>query len=164
MHLGAVEHCDALVFLHAVKPGPASQSYGIKVAALAGEPKPVIEMAKRKLVRFEQQQPLLPPQLDLFAQPQPEPDPTLVAIAQGLEKIDPDSLAPREALDTLYAGLARSAARDGWKHPKQRCAERGETQVKQAKAHCTDYSNCQPRLNRIVAGSLQHTARACCYA
>lgn len=86
----------------AVKPGPASQSYGIKVTALAGTPKPVIEMAKRKLVHLGQQQPLLPPQLDLFAQPQPEPGPTLLAIAQELEKIDPDSLAPREALDTLY--------------------------------------------------------------
>lgn len=102
MHLGAIEHRNALIFLHAVNPGPANQSYGIKVAALAGVPKAVIEMAKHKLVQLEQQQPLLPPQLDLFAQPQPAPDPALLAIANELEKLDPDSLTPRKALDTLY--------------------------------------------------------------
>lgn len=102
MHLGAVEHRDSLVFLHAVNPGPANQSYGIKVAALAGIPKRVIDLAKRKLVELEQQQPTLLPQMDLFAHNQAEPDPLLEVLRNELAALDPDSLTPREALDALY--------------------------------------------------------------
>ena len=32
------KHGDSLVFLHSVKEGPANQSYGLQVAALAGDP------------------------------------------------------------------------------------------------------------------------------
>ena len=42
VHLDAVEHGHSIVFLHAVEEGPASQSYGIQVAALAGIPGSVI--------------------------------------------------------------------------------------------------------------------------
>ncbi|HET7922561.1 MAG TPA: DNA mismatch repair protein MutS, partial [Gammaproteobacteria bacterium] len=42
VHLDATEHEHALVFLHAVKEGPADRSYGLQVAALAGIPKAVI--------------------------------------------------------------------------------------------------------------------------
>ena len=41
VHVEAVEHGDRLVFLHSVKEGPANQSYGLQVAALAGIPKSV---------------------------------------------------------------------------------------------------------------------------
>ena len=41
VHVEAVEHGDKLVFLHSVKDGPANQSYGLQVAALAGIPKSV---------------------------------------------------------------------------------------------------------------------------
>lgn len=102
MHLGAVEHRDALVFLHAVNTGPASQSYGIKVAALAGVPKQIVELAKRKLVELEKQQPALTPQMDLFAQPAASSDAALDAIRTELAAIDPDSLTPRQALEVLY--------------------------------------------------------------
>ena len=54
VHLGAVEHGDKIVFLHAVEEGPANQSYGIQVAALAGIPTPVVKAAKRQLREFEQ--------------------------------------------------------------------------------------------------------------
>ncbi len=55
VHLDAVEHHDEIVFLYAVKAGPASQSYGLQVAALAGVPPPVIQRAKQHLIHLEQQ-------------------------------------------------------------------------------------------------------------
>ena len=42
VHLDAVEHNHGIVFLHALEEGPASQSYGIEVAALAGIPSAVV--------------------------------------------------------------------------------------------------------------------------
>lgn len=53
VHLNATEHDDRIVFLHAIKEGPASQSYGLQVAQLAGVPHPVITQAKQKLAQLE---------------------------------------------------------------------------------------------------------------
>src|SRR5690606_10325520 len=53
VHLSAVEHKDSIVFLHAVQPGPASQSYGLQVAQLAGVPQTVIRAARRHLAELE---------------------------------------------------------------------------------------------------------------
>lgn len=107
VHLDAVEHGEKIVFLHAVEEGPASQSYGIQVAALAGVPGSVVRAAKKQLREFEQRASINPLQPDLFANgsaPEPEPPapaehPALAALAD----IDPDSLTPRQALDALYA-------------------------------------------------------------
>ncbi|NJD07314.1 MAG: DNA mismatch repair protein MutS [Methylococcaceae bacterium] len=102
-HLDAVEHGDHIVFLHAVKPGPASQSYGLQVAALAGVPKTVIGNARERLRTLEnnacrdQRRPdSAVRQLDLFAEP--EPHPAILA----LQQVDPEELTPREALDLLF--------------------------------------------------------------
>ena len=114
MHLGAVEHNDRIVFMHAVEEGPANQSYGIQVAALAGIPTSVVRAARKQLREFEQRAAVDPLQPDLFAQDfaapeieasEPEPHPAL----EQLAALDPDSLTPREALDALYAlrGLLR---------------------------------------------------------
>jgi len=104
VHLDAVEHNDRIVFLHAVEEGPANQSYGIQVAALAGIPGSVVRAARKQLREFEQRAAIDPLQPDLFAQGEPEeieaePHPALAQLAD----IDPDSLTPREALDALYA-------------------------------------------------------------
>ncbi len=53
VHLDAVEHDNGIVFLHAVKPGPANQSYGLQVAQLAGIPAAVISRARDKLQQLE---------------------------------------------------------------------------------------------------------------
>ena len=103
VHLGAVEHNDRIVFMHAVEEGPANQSYGIQVAALAGIPSAVVRAARKQLREFEQRAAVDPLQPDLFAQCEPEPsapepDPAL----EKLATIDPDSLTPRQALDALY--------------------------------------------------------------
>ncbi len=118
VHLSAVEHKDSIVFLHAVQDGPASQSYGLQVAQLAGVPPAVIRAARKHLARLESQALDATPQLDLFAAPSEDvieaPAPVASAPEDGalksaLDAIDPDALTPREALERLYE-LKRLAA------------------------------------------------------
>src|SRR5690606_24347305 len=108
VHLSAVEHKDTIVFLHAVQPGPASQSYGLQVAQLAGVPPPVIRAARKHLASLEAHSVQQTPHFDLFterdgiasepgtAAPQPS------VMDEAIADIDPDALSPREALDALY--------------------------------------------------------------
>ena len=102
VHLDAMEHGDKIIFLHAVKDGPANQSYGLQVAALAGVPRSVIEKAKTKLRHLEdhaykeKQSVNDVKQLDLFSSPEDHPAVTL------LEDILPDELSPKQALELLY--------------------------------------------------------------
>jgi DNA mismatch repair protein MutS len=110
VHLDAVEHGHRIIFLHAVEEGPANQSYGIQVAALAGIPNSVVRAARRQLREFEQRAAVDPLQPDLFAQGEPQaPEPAAHPALAQLAAIDPDSLTPRAALDALYAlkGLLR---------------------------------------------------------
>ncbi|HQT00852.1 MAG: DNA mismatch repair protein MutS [Hydrogenophilales bacterium 16-64-46] len=103
VHLDAKEHGADLVFLHAVEEGPASQSYGIQVARLAGVPGPVIHAARRHLRELEDAQLQPGPQGDLFAAHLPNDEvPTHPALDQ-LRELDPDTLTPKAALDMLYA-------------------------------------------------------------
>ena len=103
VHLDAVEHAHKIVFLHAVEDGPASQSYGIQVAALAGIPGSVVRDAKRRLVQLENREVVAGPQPDLFARlPEPAPEPEPHPAMELLEALDPDELSPRDALEKLY--------------------------------------------------------------
>lgn len=113
VHLAAAESAGGIVFLHEVREGPASRSYGIQVAQRAGVPAAVIRQASRELERLEAQG-APTPQLGLFAaaidaeaQSQASADhdaalDALAALRTELASIDPDSLTPREALDALY--------------------------------------------------------------
>jgi DNA mismatch repair protein MutS len=104
VHLDAVEHGHRIVFLHALEEGPASQSYGIEVAALAGIPATVIRDAKRRLRALENREIGAGPQADLFAMlPEAEPEAPSHPVLSALAELDPDSLSPREALEKLYA-------------------------------------------------------------
>jgi DNA mismatch repair protein MutS len=102
VHVEAVEHGDRLVFLHTVKEGPANQSYGLQVAALAGIPKSVTTQARRYLTELERERDAMrsfnSPQseLPLFAPPQ------VSAALAALRVIDPDTLSPRDALDFVF--------------------------------------------------------------
>jgi DNA mismatch repair protein MutS len=101
VHLDATEHKGKLVFMHAVKPGPANQSYGLQVAALAGVPGNVIRRAKQYLRVLESQQPARQehPQTQLpFEVADEERD----ALREVVDAVDPDVLTPREALDLVY--------------------------------------------------------------
>jgi DNA mismatch repair protein MutS len=100
VHLDATEHKGQLIFLHAVKPGPANQSYGLQVAALAGVPPVVIKRAKTYLAALETHQHSEHPQaqLPLTAPVEQEPD----ELALAMDELDPDEMTPRQALDALY--------------------------------------------------------------
>ncbi|MDI5919719.1 DNA mismatch repair protein MutS [Halomonas sp. LR5S13] len=112
VHLTAAEHRDGIVFMHRVEDGPASQSYGLQVAQLAGVPQGVIARARQKLATLEQQEidqgsrlpsvtagdgerSAAPRQADLFAST-PHP------LVEQLGGLDPDELSPRQALELLY--------------------------------------------------------------
>ena len=103
VHLAAAEYNGRIVFLHQVEEGPASQSYGVQVARLAGVPRQVLQRARARLQELEAAS--HPRQADLFASlprtsppPEPEPDP----VRTRLDSVDPDDLTPREALDLLF--------------------------------------------------------------
>ena len=108
VHLDATEHKDTIVFMHSVQDGPASQSYGIQVAKLAGIPESVIDLAKSELAILEagghtlvttketQEVTLEPSQNELLL--------TNVnyAIHERLDNLSPDDLSPKQALDLIY--------------------------------------------------------------
>ncbi len=115
VHLSAIEQGKNLIFLHQVKPGHASQSYGLQVAQLAGVPKVVIQQARKKLSALESNTPANQAQADLFlsnpmAQNHSFQEEEITHLdtkmdspaEQALRDIDLDSLSPKEALDTLY--------------------------------------------------------------
>jgi DNA mismatch repair protein MutS len=103
IHLDAVEHKDTVVFLHAVEEGPASQSYGLQVAALAGVPKEVIRRARKYLELLEESAVSRGGQDDLFAKTKTaEPEPAVDPLRDEMGKVNPDELTPREALELLY--------------------------------------------------------------
>jgi DNA mismatch repair protein MutS len=106
VHLDAVEHGEKLVFMHAVKDGPANRSFGLQVAALAGLPRAVLGEARRTLAELEQRSRDMPAtatspaaieqpaQMTLFRSPPPALD--------ALAALDPDVLTPKQALEALY--------------------------------------------------------------
>jgi len=138
VHLSAIEHRHSIVFLHAVQPGPASQSYGLQVAQLAGVPPNVIRAARKYLAKLEANSLQTTPQFDLFSEPcvdvassqdaidampsdehpattaVPGADESFVtqALSLALAAINPDQLTPRDALMELYRlkRLAESGA------------------------------------------------------
>ncbi|HWH73041.1 MAG TPA: DNA mismatch repair protein MutS [Methylibium sp.] len=93
---------DDIVFLHEIQPGPASRSYGVQVARLAGMPGALIRQARAALEALEAQQASSSAQVDLFAAPPPAPAREASEIEVALARIEPDTLSPREALDALY--------------------------------------------------------------
>ena len=120
VHLDATEHRDGLVFLHAVKDGAASRSYGLAVAQLAGVPREVIAAAREYLVALEKggthdapahnprsrgrAQAAHTPQAQLPLEPPTAApvDPRLLELEAALKAAKPDDLTPRAALDLVY--------------------------------------------------------------
>jgi DNA mismatch repair protein MutS len=120
VHLDATEHRQGIVFMHAVKPGPASKSYGLAVAKLAGMPREVLADARRYLSALEAQavRSQATPQgslaLETGGADAEAPDPDLEsagdhprdavaeAVVAAVETMDPDALTPKEALEKIY--------------------------------------------------------------
>ena len=103
LHVGAVESGHDIVFLHQIEPGPASRSYGVQVARLAGMPAALIRQARATLEALQAKAEAGHAQVDLFAPPPTAPAAEPSAVEAALAAIDPDKLSPREALDALYA-------------------------------------------------------------
>ena len=110
LHLSALQQGDEVVFLHRIEEGPASQSYGLQVARLAGVPAAVLALAKKELAALESgsnrlvssnkskgktQTDSVQPGLELY-EPLPQP------LLQELRQLNPDELTPKQALDALY--------------------------------------------------------------
>jgi DNA mismatch repair protein MutS len=102
VHVSAAESGRDIVFLHEIQSGPASRSYGIQVARLAGMPAAVVNQARHTLESLENQATQSDTQVDLFAAPPASQNVPLSSVEQALEAINPDALSPREALDALY--------------------------------------------------------------
>jgi len=102
VHVSATESGSSIVFLHAIEPGPASRSYGIQVARLAGIPGAVVSHARHALAALEASQEQSRDQVDLFAPPPPAAQAEPSPVEARLATIDPDALSPREALEALY--------------------------------------------------------------
>ena len=93
-HFDAVEQNDKIIFLHTIKSGAASQSYGIQVAQLAGIPRHVIQMAKQKLYDLENSN-----NNNKINIPTVLPENPVIEL---IKNSNPDQLSPREALEFLY--------------------------------------------------------------
>ena len=102
VHVSAAESGSDIVFLHEIQPGPASRSYGIQVARLAGMPAAVVNHAKHALAALETQQALSREQVDLFAAPPAAEAAAPSAVEAAVAALNPDALSPREALDAVY--------------------------------------------------------------
>lgn len=112
MHLSALEEGQDIVFLHHIEPGPASKSYGIAVAKLAGLPARALKAAQKHLEALETQAAANRPQMDIFSQCLSESEPAVQPteypaapagpVLEALSALNPDELTPREALDWLY--------------------------------------------------------------
>ena len=102
VHVSAAESGRDIVFLHEVQPGPASRSYGIQVARLAGMPAAVLNHAQHALATLEQSATDSRAQVDLFALPPERAAEGPSALEQAVQALNPDSLSPREALEVLY--------------------------------------------------------------
>ena len=116
VHVAAAQARGKVVFLHEVREGPASQSYGLAVAQLAGVPPEVVRRARAVLTQLEERAAGQQPQLDLFAASNAPPvavtiEPPEDELRQRLAAVDVDALSPREALALLYELKALLAGR-----------------------------------------------------
>jgi DNA mismatch repair protein MutS len=131
VHLNATEHNDNIVFLHKVQEGPASKSYGLQVAKLAGIPAEVLALAQAQLHLLEKGEhpqavssavttALISEAHTIAAEPIATPEATVAVSSspgvlqsglfdtlpnpalEALMKINPDNLSPRDALEQLY--------------------------------------------------------------
>lgn len=99
-----------VVFFHHVEPGPASRSYGVAVAKLAGLPESVLRRARSLLIEFEKRpaqefaeggEEMARAQLDLFRRVEPTTE-AIEQVRHELQNLDADRLTPLEALALIH--------------------------------------------------------------
>ena len=106
--VAARELGEDVVFLHALTRGPASRSYGVAVAKLAGLPAAVVDRAAQLLDHYESTSAgqrlgadttAAAPQLELFARPVPKHDDLL----DEIRSISVETTTPMQALQLVAA-------------------------------------------------------------
>ncbi len=102
VHVSAMEAGRDIVFLHEIQGGPASKSYGIQVARLAGMPAAVVNQARHTLAALETLASATDAQVNLFAAAPVAESVAVSAVEAALDALNPDTLSPRDALDALY--------------------------------------------------------------
>jgi DNA mismatch repair protein MutS len=102
MHVSAAESGDDIVFLHELQPGPASRSYGVQVARLAGMPASLLRQARATLEALEASKHAADAQIDLFAMPPAPASAEPSRLDAAVAALEPDMLSPKEALAALY--------------------------------------------------------------
>ena len=102
VHVSAAEAGRDIVFLHAIEPGPASKSYGVQVARLAGMPAAVLNQARHTLEALEAQATASQRQVDLFAPAPVVEAASASAVEAAVLALNPDAMSPREAMEALY--------------------------------------------------------------
>jgi DNA mismatch repair protein MutS len=130
-HFEAREWNDRVIFLRRLVDGPASRSYGIQVARLAGLPPGLIERAREILHNLEGgeldeagrprlagggEAPAAGDQLGLFAAAPRGPDGAAAEVLAALRNVEPDRTTPFEALEILsrlVAGLRVPTSEEG---------------------------------------------------
>jgi DNA mismatch repair protein MutS len=119
VHVAAAEANGKVVFLHQVREGPANQSYGLAVAALAGVPAAIVRRARNLLVQLEQRAVASGNQLDLFqAADAASPGPALPdRLRERLAAVDVEQLSARAALDLVYELIELARPQAGRESP-----------------------------------------------
>ncbi|HEX5500516.1 MAG TPA: DNA mismatch repair protein MutS, partial [Thermomicrobiales bacterium] len=133
VHVAALERAGRVVFLYAVRPGPADRAYGIQVARLAGLPPWVADRADALLADLSRQRAASPASVDgeppdrldpdgagkprrvaeerdlyqLALDGSPAPAPTAADLLRQLRDLDLATMTPRQALDWLWAQQER---------------------------------------------------------
>jgi len=106
VHVAAAEsqrgEAEEIVFLHEIQHGPASRSYGVQVARLAGMPAAVLRRARHTLESLEARARSGDAQIDLFAPAPPAAPPLRSPLEEALDALEPDMLSPKDALAALY--------------------------------------------------------------
>jgi DNA mismatch repair protein MutS len=125
VHVAALERSGWVVFLYAVRPGPADRAYGIQVARLAGLPPWVADRAEALLTAMPRDERLPTPRPRRIAEdgegdedvedvddPEVHPEPSdAVQFAAALRVLDLNEITPRQALEWLWAQQDRLSER-----------------------------------------------------
>ncbi|MCB1176179.1 MAG: hypothetical protein KDK36_01255 [Leptospiraceae bacterium] len=105
LYMDTREKDGEVIFLKKVKSGKAKKSFGIYVAKLAGVPSSIVERAAEILTNLESKKREIkyrPEEERLLFPTTPPSDSKLSELKNELQKINPDSMTPKEALDLIY--------------------------------------------------------------
>lgn len=92
VHVTVSSQEKGMVFNYQISEGPATESYGIHVAEMAGLPSSVIQAANHYLSTYESDEKRLPKKQKISEHP----------VINMLKSVHPDELSPKEALTLLY--------------------------------------------------------------